>query len=112
MPPYLRKPSSLVSAPTPHTNGHSHVEEDFIFVEDDFEIPSFIKPVSDEEELKFIWKDKNNASYRICIKPPSHICIEPLETAKDTSFKQTIVLKLESIYTKSDSGSNDGPTDD
>jgi cell division protein FtsZ len=44
VPAYLRKPSPA-TAPTPRANGtgHSPGEDDFIFDEDDFETPSFIR---------------------------------------------------------------------
>ena len=47
VPAYLRKPSPATpapgSGPGSRTNGHSPGEDDFIFDEDDFETPSFIR---------------------------------------------------------------------
>ncbi|MCL1939088.1 MAG: cell division protein FtsZ [Desulfovibrionaceae bacterium] len=43
VPAYLRKPSPAAPAPAPRTNGHNPGEDDFIFDEDDFETPSFIR---------------------------------------------------------------------
>jgi cell division protein FtsZ len=42
VPAYLRKPSPT-PAPAPRANGHNPGEDDFIFDEDDFETPSFIR---------------------------------------------------------------------
>lgn len=42
VPAYLRKPSAA-PAPAPRASGHSPGEDDFIFDEDDFETPSFIR---------------------------------------------------------------------
>lgn len=42
VPAYLRKPAPA-SAPTQRASGHSPGEDDFIFDEDDFETPSFIR---------------------------------------------------------------------
>lgn len=42
VPTYLRKPASTLAA-APRVSGHSPGEDDFIFDEDDFETPSFIR---------------------------------------------------------------------
>lgn len=70
--------------------------DDFIFDEDDFEIPDFtLKAVDDLRILDFIWARKNGLQYNIRIDAPNKIHAEQIASTEDKkSHKLCNTLKF------------------
>jgi len=69
----------------PYMHSHSPGEEDFIFAEEDFEMPAFTRAT---DELEFIWENKDGIVARVRIEPPYRIHRESITNTNEKHNKK------------------------